>query len=109
MSLSPFEVMLVVLASSSVAGLTKLLNSGKSLELRVVVGAVLFSSVYGVGSAALMLAYMPDDNRTMWVIIGVSCFAGLGVASAQSFVAALLNAVITEYARKHGKPGKNQD
>lgn len=80
--LSDLAVVLGAFAVSSLAGVAQLLRSHEELNVRVVLAALLYSGVIGMGIGLMLSAYVQDVR----IVLGVSALAGAGGASVLDFI-----------------------
>ena len=78
--LTPLEVFVSCFSVASLAGLASLLRSGKPLDRRVVIAAMLYSGMFGLTIGLLWYNYFGGQDN-IYFLVGVSGLAGLGGTS----------------------------
>jgi hypothetical protein len=76
---SPLQFLLSCFGVASLAGIAQLIRRNEPIDIRKLIGALLYSGIVGVIVSMLLYEYMGDKNYVL--LMGVSGLAGLGGSS----------------------------
>ena len=82
---TPLQIFFAALGLSSFGGLAALLHSGRSLTVRALLNAIVYSGAMGLGIALLWYNYF-DGQKNVHFLLGVSLFAGIGGVTLLDFI-----------------------
>jgi len=84
--LTPLQVLAACFTISSMAGLAALLRSGRDLNWRAVLTAILYSGTFGLIYGLVWFNYFDGVDQNFFFLIGTSGLVGLGGVSLIDFV-----------------------
>lgn len=95
-----FDALTFVFCVSSLAGLTRLLNSEKAVTLRSVVSAMLTAGLFSLGSAMVLWEQFADHHLQ---VVGISILTGIGTQTSVEFMWSIIVKIVTAAEAKKTK------
>lgn len=93
------EVLSFIFGVSSLAGLTRLLKSGRPLNARLIVATTLSTGIYSLAMAFVLYDYFASQRMLM---VGMCLLSGIGTQTSAEFLWNVVKNVIEATAKAKG-------